>query len=759
MAAPPRSWNEVTLPFGPHGIIRDRSRWTIPAGGAYTLQDFIVDLDGEIYKRGGSGFQSSELEEALIVAVACPEFPGDPRVVALASDGGSTRTIYDVTGGSATDPSDANGAQPAENMPLFVDKLILCDGLGESPGVFYTPQKIYLNSGTLSIADLGGSPPIARRSCVHLSYLVLANSFDNPNRLWFSPVTDIEDDWDTGVGGAYIDVPNEITGLASINGVLIVFTRGESWRIIGDVPPGTDITDDNMILQPLAAVGCVDARSIVKMDGNVYWAHESGVYFTNGAAVESITTRQDSNGITSLWADAVAGFSPVLGSVVCAGQWLDNFLFLTVRHADDDPQSGARYQFLYSKMNRAWSTLSDGVTADMYATRNAPNGEIYAACGDLDDPVRLLTLSGLFNPTASNMNDANGEAVEPYVELNEAASGPTLKAYGFGHLTYDLRNGSGTAWNDATSYTAGDRVTGGDRTWEAVIDGTSDSTEPDWDTATAAEFNSSGVQDSYALKNIAADTNYVFQADVYIPTATLTAILAGSQTESALVLSIASGGFNTGILAHYDGANWKWSSNGGETDFADLTPDTWTTLQIAADHVSGTTWHLIYGAGIDFSGTDTVNLNNDTTAVMPMYVGALDSLAQHSGELYFVRNVIVTDSIDTSFQDSFASGFGNWDSSTGTVTAPVVYDNTEFWRDVTATLSIYTAQGYDASSFVLQLTADATTEITRVRFPAYGDSQAMTVKIAQNGASSSTRLFTAEIDVRGYDTDADFSGA
>src|SRR4029077_5224394 len=161
-----------------------------------------------------------------------------------------------------------------ENSPLHVDKLILADGRGALP-----PKKAYLSAGTVAVADLGGSPPAAKVSTVLLGHLVLANSTANPNRVWFSPIPDIEAAWDTA--NSWFDVPHEVTGLASVQGALIIFTRGETWRVIGDVPPGHPTF--NMQLQPAGTPGCVDARSIVKMNGLVYFAHESGMYYTNGA--------------------------------------------------------------------------------------------------------------------------------------------------------------------------------------------------------------------------------------------------------------------------------------------------------------------------------------------------------------------------------------------------------------------------------------------------------------------------------------------
>jgi hypothetical protein len=49
-------------------------------------------------------------------------------------------------------------------------------------------------------------------------------------------------------------------------------------------------------------------------------------------------------------------------------------------------------------------------------------------------------MSGLFTPTASNKNDADGTAVTPLLEYRLFGQGTGLKAYGFGRLTYDMRD-------------------------------------------------------------------------------------------------------------------------------------------------------------------------------------------------------------------------------------------------------------------------------------------------------------------------------
>jgi len=425
-------WIPEILADFTRGIVRDTTRDAIPANGVYDSVDFLLERPGVAYKRGGTQFQCSAVSGGSVtglVGVAAPEYPGDPRVLAIGSSG-AARMLFDVTTGTPATGITLSTLETYENSPLHKDKLILADGRGALP-----PKKAYLSSGAVAVADLGGSPPAAKYSCVHVQHLVLANSTANPNRVWFSPIPDIETTWDTV--NSWFDVPHEVIGLASIQGVLIIFCRGETWRVLGDVPPGHPTF--NMQLQPLASVGCIDARSIVKMNGLVYWAHESGVYYTNGAAPQSITHLANGTGIGRFWADALWGYAPMLGSVVCAGVYLNKYLFVTVTHSASDPQPSAKYQFLYHEPTGCWTRLASGATANMYAASFAPPVELYVSA-DVNS-LRVAKFSPLFTPSSSNKNDANGDPVAPTITFRTLSDqNPALKAWGRARLTYDMRD-------------------------------------------------------------------------------------------------------------------------------------------------------------------------------------------------------------------------------------------------------------------------------------------------------------------------------
>lgn len=428
------------------GMIRDVERWAIPPGGAYLLKDFLVDQPGKIYKRGGTSYQNSAVSPTsasgpIWVAVMTPDFTGDPRVVGIASNGSSGRYLYDLTTGVT--PSALNIAvQPYENPSLYVGgsagaRMVVTDG--QNAGA---PKYIKLATGSLAIGTLGGSPPHGTVSCTHPPFFVLANdNSSHPNRIWFSPRTDLEDTWQkTGINASYVDIAEPVTAMASYGGALLVWTRKQLIRILGDAPPGDD--NFNMFPQPISATGCIDARSVVKGSRGVYFANENGVYLTDGARVEEVTVGE-SGGISSYWRGIMSGFSPQLGFVVAAGLFLDKFLFVTVTRVGVSTE-----QLLCHLPNKAWTTMSGSLAADMYATSvsaTADGNEIYLASPFDTDAThcRMVKASGIFAPSAYNGYDADGvTVVQPQLITRTYTLGTLhLKRFGYGHLTY-LMNSS-----------------------------------------------------------------------------------------------------------------------------------------------------------------------------------------------------------------------------------------------------------------------------------------------------------------------------
>ena len=416
------------------GMVRDLPRNAIPNGGSYTLSDFFIEKPGMIYKRGGTSFLSTAVGGlAIVVGIAAPEFPGDPRVIAEITDGGSTRWLYDVTNGTPTSGVNVGVTQTYENMPFYVDRLIVTSG-EPSAGPYKAPMKVSLSGGAMTAANLGGSPPAGKVSCVHAGRLVIGNTITYPSRLFFSPDGDIEFAWDTT--NSWKDVGHLIMGLASIQGVLLVFSRGRCQRIIGDIPPGhvdaAGYPSTNMVLEPLGDVGCIDARTICYANNLCYFANEHGVYSTNGAGFDSLTQRPNGTGISTLWQDTLRGFSPMLGAVVSMGVYENKYLLASVIH-----NNGTKTQFMCYLPTNSWVQLGGQTNATMYAASYAPTHEMYI--GTPYD-TRVRKLSTMWQPSATTKLDAEGTPVTPIFESRLVSTSIGLKRYGFSHLSYDMRD-------------------------------------------------------------------------------------------------------------------------------------------------------------------------------------------------------------------------------------------------------------------------------------------------------------------------------
>lgn len=417
------------------GIVRDLSPALIPAGGVQDASDFLFDRAGLVYKRGGSTEHSSACGAATRgVTVAILEPPN--RILLVCED----EKLYDVTSENAPGSTLVGtvGFTTSENPPLFLGRVVLTDDDAQYSGLGVAPKKAYFTDPTVSLANLGGSPPVAFRSCVHIDRILLARSYTNPNRIWFSPFPDQEATWDTT--NAWFDVTYEITAMAAFQGVLIVFSSHAIERILGDRPPGSVDTagnpNDNLILQPHAHIGCSDARSVVVTDQGVVFANADGVFITSSGGVTSLSERTDGTGISRYWR---ALFSDTVSRGIACGMLNRDYLKVDVF----TPSLGAPTLvagFLYHFPSGAWTRVTN-VLGTSYASgnsrNNTPYAELYAALGDAPKSVRLSTF---LLPSAATKNDSDGAAVTPFLRTRPLGEGPGLKAYGDAALTYDLED-------------------------------------------------------------------------------------------------------------------------------------------------------------------------------------------------------------------------------------------------------------------------------------------------------------------------------
>lgn len=396
------------------GIVRDAPRSSIPDGGFYDAGDFLFHKPGIAEKRGGTVNAGPALSGASYAwAVGYAPFPAGAQLVGVGSDG----HLYKVTDAATTDVGTLGSAFLTLDTPKFrvggsKNLLVICANDGT------TAPKTW--NGTTA-ATLGGSPPAGKFATVYKTRLALANTSANPDRIFFSDVPDIESAWDTT--NSWVDTDYPVTGLASLQNALIVFSSGRSQRITGSTPPpGSDFDR-----APIGDVGCTDARSIVIYEGRVIFANQRGVYWTDGINYKSLT--RDA-GVETLWRSY---FTPSIGPNHISAGLLGSFLFVTIRNTSD-----ALVATLMCNLARnTWWPITN-INSMMFASSVATQDECYYA--DKNTP-RLVKLSALLNPAVGNKNDADGTAVEPMLETRILGGGPTLKHFGHGHLSYDMRDG------------------------------------------------------------------------------------------------------------------------------------------------------------------------------------------------------------------------------------------------------------------------------------------------------------------------------
>jgi hypothetical protein len=408
------------------GVVRDMPRHVIPSGGVYDAVDYLFDRAGMIRKRGGFTAHSAAMgANGRTIGIIDPP----DRIVSIDAN----HDVYDVTseGGPTAAHIGNTGFFTSENPSFFLGRLIFTDDNAQFSGLGNPPQKAQWVDPNVVLSVLGGTPPVAFRSCVHSGYLCLARNYANPNRIWFSPSPDPEAAWDVD---SYQDTTWPITGLASTQGVLLVFSDKAIERVLGDTPPTSVATNDNLLLQPLANIGCSDARSIVHIDSGVVFANPSGVYMTNSAGIQSLTEKGDGSGISMFWRSL---FPSDEKTGIACGLLSRDYLKVDVFDADDFTRIESLLCYMPSF---TWTRISNiaGVSYATGASVNAtPVEELYAAQGDRLTTVRLSTM--LF-PDGTVKLDPDGTPVLPTLRTRSFQGSPWLKAWGHGSMTMNMED-------------------------------------------------------------------------------------------------------------------------------------------------------------------------------------------------------------------------------------------------------------------------------------------------------------------------------
>lgn len=433
------------------GIVRDSPRTAIPSGAVYDSADYLLHQPGVAIKRGGTSYAGPALTAATYgSAVTYAEFPAGSKVVAIGDNG----HLYTVTSGTTTDVATlGTGFPPVDRPRLRIgggkNLLIIPASDGTTAPQYY--------DGTAA-GPLAGSPPTAKFCEVYKTRVVLANTSANPNRIFFSPTPDPTTAWNTT--NSWIDADYPITGLAALHNVLLLFSQGHTERIIGSTPPpGSD-----MDRAPVGSIGCTDARSIVVQEDNAIFANPRGVYLTNGAGFASLTTE---GFIEKYWQETLSGYDPSTW-VISTGIYR-SFLYVCVL----DNTGALKASLMCNVPRRAWWRVTN-LRATMFSPAVGAGEELYYADRSTN---RVTTVSGMFSPTAGNKNDANGTAVTPLLETRSVASSrPGVKRFGFGRLSYDMRDAAADAPTMAVTIAPGVEATTFAAATESPLAATTDET-------------------------------------------------------------------------------------------------------------------------------------------------------------------------------------------------------------------------------------------------------------------------------------------
>ncbi len=417
------------------GIIRDAPRGSIPQGGLYDSVDYLLHKPGIAQKRGGTTFFGPTLggTATYIVSVGYAPFSTGSQVLAIGDNG----HLYKLTSSTSTDVATLGSAfapTTTYDGPKF--RVGASKELLVFPANDGTTKPKYWN-GTAA-ADLAATAPAGKYLAVYKTRLVVAGTAANPDRLFFSPVPDITSGWDTT--NSWIDTDFAVTGLAALQNALIIFSAGKTQRITGTTPP----PQTDMDRAPIGDVGCTDPRSIVIYEGRVIFANPRGVYTTDGVTYRCLT--RDA-GIESMWRNEfeVGGADPGL---ITAGV-LGSNLIINLRALGSGPSVDT---LICNLARNAWGRLN--ITGSrMFASAVGVTDELYSA--DTAGAARVTRFSGLLSPSADNKQDASGVSVQPVLETRMLGAGPTLKHFGFGHVSMDMRDAASDNPTMAVSFAAG----------------------------------------------------------------------------------------------------------------------------------------------------------------------------------------------------------------------------------------------------------------------------------------------------------------
>jgi hypothetical protein len=284
---------------------------------------------------------------------------------------------------------------------LVTNNLRCFDGaVGEYNGLLSQPVLYTVGGGLDNVA-----PPSALCMTVHQNRLVLGGA-DDATVVWFSKELSSTDA--PGFNDALtiqIDDGGAVTGLASLESLLIIFKRGMTWLVPGDMPDDTGGAINrgyvsNTLGTPVRmphGIGCVDHRSVVETP--------VGVFFKSERTIELLSRDMSITPIGLKLDDTLSYYTEVTSAIHNAK---DTEVWFALR----DPNNVTSIVFaVYNYTTDVWSTHD--VDADAYAPPTLPmtimNNNVYFATSWLD-PLGVQPLQAVvFKQTESKFFDVTPE--------------------------------------------------------------------------------------------------------------------------------------------------------------------------------------------------------------------------------------------------------------------------------------------------------------------------------------------------------------
>jgi len=418
------------------GMRRDHSREQLPRGSAWDLVDYLPSVGAPLRKRGGWLYASPTLPgQQFVAAAAYVPYRAGPRLVAF----GNTGNLFDV---GPTFQTNKGAAVVPFQTSFHKELLIIPDSTGASSPKTYSGSTL----GTLS------SAPKARFTATWNERTIAGGVPGAEYTVYFSNPGDPQG-WDTG--NAWQNASFPLMGFAVLSSVILLFSPVGVERFRGSAPP----PGGNLIREWVSERGCIDPRSIAIWKSMAIWANTDGIFLTDGAVVSDLLR---SGEMSQYWTQVVTSQTPpnAAGWTFSGVVWQDYYIMSVLNGATPVDT------LLCDLTTRSWFRITNVFTM-AFAASTAAAEELYFG---LRDEPRLASGSSMWDPKASNKNDADGHVIMPILETAFTPLGPEtrLRNVFLGHLLKDVTDENPALLSDNPSLTVGFVTSPEDTSYESL---------------------------------------------------------------------------------------------------------------------------------------------------------------------------------------------------------------------------------------------------------------------------------------------------